>query len=130
MKSLIAEDEFICRNLIQRYLNPLGEVDVAVSGSEAYSAFLGALDSKAPYDLICLDINMPALDGVSVLKQIRAEEDRRGIRGLDGVKILMVSGCDDTKEILGAFRAGCEAYIVKPLVKGDLMKEISKLGLA
>ena len=56
-------------------------------------------------------------------------EEEQGIYGLDGVKVIMTTALGDSKNVMGAFRTGCEAYIVKPLKKGKLLEEIEKLGL-
>ena len=72
---------------------------------------------------------MPEMDGHDVLKAIRKIESQHGIGGLDGVKVVMITALGDSKNVMGAFRTGCEAYIVKPVKKGKLLEEIEKLGL-
>jgi len=129
MKCLIVEDDFICRKVLQAYLSDFADVFMACSGAEAISAFAEAMDDGKPYDLICLDIMMPGMDGHEVLTRIRSVESERGIGGLDGVKIIMTTALDDSDNILGAFRTGCEAYVVKPIEKTKLINEICKLGL-
>jgi two-component system chemotaxis response regulator CheY len=129
MKYLIVEDDFAARLLLQRYLSGYGDCDVAVDGHEAIEAFRQALDENEPYDLICLDIMMPAMDGRDALKEIRRIEREHGILGLDGVKVIMTTALGDSKNIMGSFREGCEAYIVKPIKKEKLLEEIENLGL-
>ena len=129
MNALIVDDDFLCRKLLQSILSPYGESHIAVDGEEAVSAFEMALDEGNPYDLICLDIMMPNLDGQETLKRIRKIEEERGIGGLDGVKIIMVTALKDGKNILGAFKAGCETYIIKPISKEKVLLELDKLGL-
>ena len=62
----------------------------------------------------------------------RSSEPRReiGIGGLDGVKVIMTTALGDSKNIMGSFSEGCEAYIVKPIRKQKLIEEMAKLGLA
>jgi len=129
MKYLIVEDDFAARRLLQRYLSGYGECDVAVDGNEAVEAFRQAQDENEPYDLICLDIMMPAMDGRDALKAIRQIEREHGILGLDGVKVIMTTALGDSKNVIGSFREGCEAYIVKPIRKDKLLEEMEKLGL-
>lgn len=129
MKCLIVEDEFAARRLMQKYLSGHGDCDVAVDGNEAVEAFSWAMDEKEPYDLICLDIMMPEMDGRQALKAIRQIESEHGIAGLDGVKVIMTTALDDSKNVMGAFRDGCEAYMVKPVGRENLLKEMEKLGL-
>ncbi|MHC4425093.1 MAG: response regulator [Planctomycetota bacterium] len=129
MKILIVEDDFACRKLLQVYLSELGDCFVAVNGHEAVEAVKCALDEGLPYDLICLDIMMPEMDGHKALKAIRRIENERGIAGSDSVKVIMTTALGDSGNAMGAFRTGCEAYIVKPIEKYKLLEETEKLGL-
>jgi two-component system chemotaxis response regulator CheY len=129
MKILVAEDDFISRKVLHQLLKAYGECDFAVDGKAAVESFEAALDSPAPYGLICLDINMPHLSGLEVLKQVRGLEERRGIGGLEGVKIVMTTAQGDPASVLGAFKAGCEAYVVKPLDLKKLLRTIHELGI-
>jgi two-component system, chemotaxis family, chemotaxis protein CheY len=63
MRCLIVEDDFVGRKLMQKYLSDYGECDVAVDGEEAVEAFRQAVENETPYDLICLDIMMPNMNG-------------------------------------------------------------------
>lgn len=129
MRTLIVEDDFTSRLLLQRILLPYGEAHVAVDGEEAVKAFSSALEAGQPYDLVCLDIMMPKKDGHEVLREIRGIEGKRGVLGLDGAKVIMVTALNDSVNIMASFVSQCEAYIVKPLDKNKLLKEIRLLGL-
>ena len=129
MKCLIVEDDSTACKLLQTYLADYGDCFVAVNGDKAVKAFRKALKQGQPYDLICLDIMMPEMDGHDALKAIRRIEQKQGIYGLDGVKVIMTTALGDSKNVMGAFRTGCEAYIVKPVKKEKLLEEIEKLGL-
>lgn len=126
---LIVEDDLTGRRLIQKFLSSYGDCDISVDGKEALLAFRLAWEKEEPYDLICLDVMMPRMDGQDVLKSIRAWEQKRGILLGQGVKIIMTTALDDAKNVLNAFKAGSEAYIVKPIEKEKLLSEIRKLGL-
>lgn len=129
MKCLIVDDEFAARKLLQVYLSDYADYFVAVNGREAVEAVREALEEREPYDLICLDIMMPEMDGRQALETIRQIEKEHGIGGLDCVKVIMMTALDDSKNIMDAFRTGCEAYIVKPIRKEQLLKEMKHLGL-
>ncbi len=129
MKCLIVEDNFTARKLLNIYLSSCADCDIAVDGNEAVVAFSLAMDAKEPYDLICLDIMMPNMDGRQALKAIRQIESEHGISGLDCVKVIMTTALEDSKNVIGSFREGCEAYIVKPVEKDKLFEEIQKLGI-
>ena len=114
---------------MQRYLSSYGDCDIAVDGNEAVEAFRQAMDEKELYELICLDIMMPNMDGHEALKAIRRIESEHGINGLDGVKVIMTTALGDSKNVMESFREGCEAYIVKPVEKDKLLEEMESLGL-
>lgn len=124
MKTLIIDDDFTSRKLLSKILSKYGETDVAVDGKEAVKAFKISLDENNPYDLLCLDIMMPEMNGQETLKEIRRLENEKGIYGLDGVKIIMVTALSDSQNICTAFREQCEAYIIKPIEKDKLLKKL------
>ena len=130
MKTLIVEDDFLARSLLSTLLSEYGICHVAVNGKEALGAIEKAFDEKDPYDLICLDIMMPVMDGQEALLELRKMETKRGIIGLDTTKVIMVTGMDDSKNIMKAFRQGqCEAYLTKPIDRKKLVNHIRDLGL-
>ena len=130
MKTLIVEDDFLARSLLSTLLAGCGICHVAVNGKEALDATEKAFAANDPYDLICLDIMMPVMDGQETLLELRKMEARLGIRGLDTTKVIMVTGIDDSKNIMQAFRQGqCEAYLTKPLDRHKLLNHIRDLGL-
>jgi two-component system chemotaxis response regulator CheY len=130
MKSLIAEDDFVSRQILKEILSPLGDYDIVVDGDEAIAAFQMALRDKKPYDLVCLDIMMPKLDGNTALEQIREIEKKAGIVGSAETKIIMVTALDDPKTVFKSYyKGGATAYVVKPIEKEKLLKKIKDIGL-
>jgi len=129
LKILIVEDDFYGRNLLQRLLSPYGECDIAVNGLEAVNAYEKSLDDEFSYDLICLDILMPVMDGQETLKRIRKLEDTRGVYGDDCVKVIVTSALDDKRNMLTAYKTGCDGYITKPIRKKVLLDKIKELEL-
>jgi two-component system chemotaxis response regulator CheY len=129
MKTLIVEDEFTNRIIMQEILKEFGPVHIAVNGTEAVEAVRGALKADAPYDLICLDIMMPEMDGQEALKQIRSLEQEHCPTGASTAKIIMTTGLDDAANIMKAFREQSDSYLVKPIDKGSVLAELRKLEL-
>lgn len=129
MKCLIVEDAPTARLQMSKFLSDYFECEFAENGVEGIEAFTKALDQEDPFDLVCLDIMMPQQDGHVTLKQIRQLEAERGILGLDGVKVIMTTALDDSKNLFGAFREGCESYLIKPIRRSRLWEEVGKLGL-
>lgn len=129
MRVLLAEDDFASRKFMDKYLSQYGECDVTVDGEEALNAFMMALEDGEPYDLICLDVMMPVLDGYQVLKAIRDIEAERGIRKADRVKIIMTTALNEERNVKKAFELECEAYSGKPIDVERFDKVLEKLGL-
>ncbi|MCB0311209.1 MAG: response regulator, partial [Bdellovibrionales bacterium] len=115
MKILVAEDDRTSQELLRRILKQVGECTIVDDGEAAVQTVLEAYESGDPFDVLFLDIMMPKLDGQATLQQIRTEEEKRGIAGLDGLRIIMLTALEDTSNILGAFRTGAEAYLTKPI---------------
>ncbi|MFZ5988844.1 MAG: response regulator [Bacillota bacterium] len=129
MRILIAEDDFASRKFLYKFLSSYGECDITIDGLEAVDAFLIALDDGKPYDLVCLDIMMPKLDGTKALKAIRDIENQKGIENSKRVKIIMTTALNDTSNVYDAFDTGCEAYAAKPIDTTKLVEVMKKLGL-
>ena len=128
MKTLIVEDDFVSRLLMQKILKPYGEAHIAVNGNEAIEAYQMSRDVNQPYDLICLDIMMPEMDGHEVLKKIRnMEENNR--KNSTRVKIVMTTVLADSKSIMTAFKSQCDGYLTKPIDKKKMLEQLHNLGL-
>lgn len=129
MKSLVVDDDFFSRRVLQAMLAGYGECHIAIDGNEALFAFKQALAEETPYDVICLDIMMPEVDGHEVLKTIRQIEEKKNILGSDGVKVIMTTALDDSDNIKTAFREQCESYLIKPISKSKLVKVLTDFKL-
>lgn len=128
MKILIAEDDFASRYLLQTLVSKYGSSDVAVNGIEAVELYKMAMDDGNPYDLICLDIQMPEMDGQEALQKIRDIESSYGIDGLDRVKVAMVTAYGDMDNVTSAFDNQCDAYLVKPISVDKIHDVMDQFG--
>lgn len=129
MRILLAEDDFASRKFMDKFLSKYGECEITVDGEEAVDAFMMALEDGEPYDLICLDIMMPVLDGYQVLKAIRNIEAERGIKKENRVKVIMTTALNEERNVKMAFELGCEAYSGKPIDEKKFEKVLQKLNL-
>jgi len=129
MRTLIVEDDFTSRLLLQSLLSQHGECHIAVNGKEAVAAFRTAQERGQAYDLICMDIMMPEMDGQTAVREIRALEEAGGTLSTNGVKIIMVTALDDAKNVIESFKALCDAYLFKPVESGKLLGQVKDLRL-
>jgi len=129
MKTLIVEDDFTSRVVLQEILKSYGTTHIAVNGKEAVEAVRLALEANEYYDLICLDIMLPEMDGQEALRQIRELEKASNILSLDRVRVVMTTALSDLKNVSAAYSSLCDAYLVKPIERAKLLEEIRKLGL-
>ena len=91
MKILIAEDDRLSRAFLKKAMEKYGACDVAVDGMEALDLYLESIKRQEPYDLLCLDIMMPKVDGLKTLKVIRGLEKQYATPPEDHLKIIMIS---------------------------------------
>ena len=129
MRILIAEDDISSRKFLERFLCQYGDVDMVVDGMEAIDAYLYAMKEKKPYDLITMDIMMPRIDGVKVLKAIRDLETQKGLLPEKRAKIIMTTALGEAELVQAAFDCGCEAYASKPIDIDKFVEVMHKLGL-
>lgn len=125
MKILVAEDDFATRKLLLNLLKDYGECDLTVDGLEAVEAFMLARKEKEPYDLVCLDIMMPKVDGISALRAIRDIEKDQKVK--DPVKVMIISALDEQQIVKDSFSKGTVAYAVKPLDTDKFLQVVEKL---
>lgn len=129
IRVLVIEDDHASQIIMKKLLSSLGECVVAADGVKGLAEFRTALKEGRPYDLVCLDIMMPEMNGQEVLCEIREIEGKRGVAGQEAVKVLMTTALRDSETSVHSFASGCDGYITKPINKDVLMSEIRKLGI-
>ena len=129
MKILIVDDDFMSRNLLLEVLKDYGTIHIATEGKEAVEAVRVAMVSGKPYNLICLDIMMPKMDGQQALRKIRDMEEADGITSTNGAKIIMTTALGNPKNAITSFKSLCDGYVVKPIDISKLQDELRKLKL-
>lgn len=113
MRVLVAEDTGVLRMIIVRVLKSLGVQNVveAVDGAEAWQEF-----QANSFDLVITDWHMPRINGMDLLKLLRARDK--------DVPILMVTVVDTREEVLRALNAGATDYLTKPFERVELEAKI------
>ena len=129
LQILIVEDDFSTRHLESKILEEFGNCEIAVNGDEAIRAFEKRALSGTPYDVIFLDILIPEPDGHAVLKTIREFEEERNIHGFERSRVIVVSNLRDMENIFRSFRRQSDSYIIKPVTKKKVERELKRLKL-
>ena len=120
MRALIVDDSRFVRGFLRGLLEEKGiECDEAADGQ----AGLDRLHGDHDFDLALLDWNMPVMNGLEMLKDLRAE-------GFSGIKVMMVTTEAENDFILRALDAGADEYLMKPFDDEALNEKLAMLGLA
>lgn len=126
MKILLVDDDMLEREMLFSIFSEFGQVDQAADGQAAVNMFQDAVSGNESYDLVCLDIIMPLVDGRKVLSKIREADAVRGLR----TKVFVISACSATADIEDAFFDGdCDDYIVKPFRREFLIQMLERHNL-
>jgi two-component system chemotaxis response regulator CheY len=129
VRILIAEDDLVSRKYLFEIMSKYGECDLTVNGLEVVEAFLTAWDLGRPYELICLDIMMPRVDGIKALQAIRDLEREKKVQDTERAKVIMITALNDKETVYNSFETGCEAYAAKPVDTDKLLEVMRELGL-
>lgn len=130
MNILVVEDDAASRKLIERFLAPYGTCTPAQDGAAALHLFTESLEQDARFDLICLDIMLPDMDGQIVLEQIRREEEARGVPEETRIPVFFTSGLDRPAYVEDEeLRKRRIAYLVKPIERARLRELLTEFGL-
>ncbi|WP_435006552.1 response regulator [Tundrisphaera lichenicola] len=127
---ILAEDDEGHANLVQRNLKRAGFVNEMIhvkDGQEALD-YLGGdgqfVDRVLPdYVLLLLDINMPRVDGIEVLRRIKSAPETSMI------PVIMLTTTDDPREVERCYDLGCSVYLTKPVEYDGFIEAINRLGL-
>ena len=120
MLALVVDDSRAMRAILTRLLNGLGfDVVQAGHGVEA----LSVIDAGTRPDVILVDWNMPVMDGLTFVKNIRAREDMRD------VSLMMVTTESEQGQIVRALAAGAHEYVIKPFTDDVIAEKLALLGL-
>lgn len=130
MKILIMEDDFTSATVLQKIMSEFGDVTLASDGKEAITIYTNSFTNGERYDLICLDIMVPEIDGQEVLRIIRNHEIENGNSSLEKrSKIVMITALNDIDNLMESFREQCEGYIIKPFSREKIRRTLSQLNV-
>ena len=118
LKFLIVDDFSTMRRIVRGLLKEMGcnNADEAEDGVMALSMLRGAR-----FDFVVSDINMPNMNGLELLKAVKADA------GLKHLPVLMVTAEERKEDIVMAAQNGAAGYIVKPFTKATLEEKVQKI---
>ena len=123
-------NELVNLVLISRQLEEYFECEMAKSGDAALCSFDLAHMLESPYSLICLDIMMPGMDGLQVLKHIREAENALVVPPDQEAKVMIISSDAAHTTILKSFfDCGASSYLTKPINRKKMIQELMTLNL-
>jgi two-component system chemotaxis response regulator CheY len=99
----------------------MNNVTEAANGKEGMAKMQAALQAKTPFDLVFCDWNMPEMDGMEMLRQIRKSP------ALSAVPFILVTAESDRDAMFNALTSGATDYIVKPFSAFTLRNKIEKI---
>jgi len=115
MKVLLLEDDMILSEVIGEYLEALDcDVSYAYDGLEAESV---ALSQR--FDLLLLDVNVPGLDGLTFLRELRQSENH--------TPAIFITSLESAEDVAAGFGAGADDYLKKPFDLLELKARIDNL---
>lgn len=129
MRILIAEDDMASRKFLSKFLSKFGEVEAVENGMEVVDLFAKRMKEGVFFDLVCLDIMMPKVDGYKALTVIRDIERKNGISGEKRAKVIITSALNETESPIEENGREHDAYITKPIDMDKFQRIMKKLGL-
>ncbi len=119
MKILIVDDTLVMRKMQRNALNQMGLTDIieARNGIDA----IGKLESDPTINLVLLDWNMPAMNGITVLKSIKSSENTKKI------PVIMVTAENNKSNVLDAVKSGASGYIMIPFTAKDYKAKVQSV---
>jgi len=129
MRFLIADDNQMNQNLMHIIFKPYGTCDIVSNGLEVMEKYLDSIKTNSPYDLICLDILMPTMDGHKTLHKIRMIENEKNIKYEDRTLIMMVTGIDNDIDRVRSICSEADAIMVKPVTVKSVREKLIELQL-
>jgi two-component system chemotaxis response regulator CheY len=118
MRALIVDDSRFVRDFLRGLLEEKGiECEEAADGQQG----LNQIHDNSPFDLALVDWNMPVMDGLDMLKNLRAE-------GYNEMKVMMVTTEAEDDFIVRSLDAGADEYLMKPFDGEALSEKLAMLG--
>ncbi len=120
MKALVIDDSRVMRRIVSKILHDVGFSTVeAEDGRQA----LDQLEAHPDVELCCIDWNMPVMNGLEFVTEVRAREEWRD------VTLMMVTTEGEQHQLVRALAAGAHEYVIKPFTPEIIIDKLELLGL-
>ena len=125
MKALIVDDCEIARGLLEVALEKHARIEQAENGQQAVQMVERSLEQSMPYDLICLDLNMPGMSGHETLRAVREREEQLATD--ERAIVFMITASSSPDDMMEALLSGsCDDYLTKPVMHKTLIELLQK----
>ena len=118
IKVLIADDHTVLRHGLRLILDSAAGLTVVGEAADGEAAVAMALESKP--DVVLMDVNMPAIDGIEATRRIRAAQP--------DIQILMLTISQKDKDLIGAIKAGAKGYLLKSAESSEVIESIQRVA--
>lgn len=129
MKILVVDDDPSLAFLMKTYLEPYGEADTTDDGDTAVEMFTKALNDSDPYELVCMDVMMPRMNGIDAVAAMRKIEAEKGISEERAATIITITVLDEEDVVNKSIGAGANSYLTKDKISTDLESRLEGLGI-
>lgn len=125
---LVVEDDALASQVIEKALEGLADIVWAQDGPRGVAEYQLGFERRQPFDVVICDLELPGMDGVEALKQMRAFEEAQGIWGLDCCHIYMNTSSRNFGHVQQSFRLQADGYFIKPLSVEKIKKKLEQNG--
>ena len=129
MKILIIEDDKSTQLLLEKIFGSDIECTIFTEAMDGIDSFVENMIQFDSYDAVLIDINLPDLNGVNVLRLLRKFESVKGIMENRKSKIIMMTGNADEQNVKESLKNGCDNFLIKPITKEKIETKFKAVGL-
>lgn len=129
MKILIIEDDKSTQLLLEKIFGANIECTIFTKAMDGIDSFVDKMTQFDSFDAVLIDINLPDLNGVSVLHLMRKFESVKGIMDNRKAKIIMMTGNADEQNVKDSLKNGCDNFLIKPVSKEKIESKFKAVGI-
>lgn len=122
---LIVDDEAVSRTVMEDIFGKYGQALSVSTGQDALHLYTKALEVNKQFTLVLLDISLEDESGLDILKKIKEIDASRAKK--ESV-VIMVTAHSEKDLVVGCIKAGCRAYLIKPLKQESVDQKMAELG--